>query len=181
MPASPPPRRAPGLTTTPSSPASSRPPRGATGLRPDGPDRPEPGPPMLRIRTISDSHTPANRSALEESQAIITAQFPGMPAEKVARLADQLDNPLKYRFVARLLVAEDARARVNAAALLLHDPDLAFSYLEVISIAPGGRSGSGLGGALYDRVREEAEELGSTGLYFECLPDDEAKSPDPKV
>src|SRR3546814_2345276 len=41
--------------------------------------------------------------------------------------------------------------------------------------------GSGIGGALYDRVREEAEELGAAGLYFECLPDDPDKSPDPKV
>src|SRR3546814_3644017 len=38
-----------------------------------------------------------------------------------------------------------------------------------------------MGGALYDRVREEAEELGAAGLYFECLPDDPDKSPDPKV
>jgi acetoin utilization deacetylase AcuC-like enzyme/GNAT superfamily N-acetyltransferase len=136
---------------------------------------------MLRIRKISDSHTPANRSALEEAQAIIRAQFPGMPGDEVARLPDQLDNPFKHRFVAKLLVAEDARGRVKALALLLHDPDLAFSYLEVISVAPGGRAGSGIGGALYDRVREEAENLGSTGLYYECLPDDPAKSPDPKL
>ena len=136
---------------------------------------------MLRIRKISDSHTPANRSAMEEVQAIIGAQFPGMPSAEVARLPDQLDNPFKYRFVAKLLVAEDARGRVKALALLLHDPDLAFSYLEVITVAPGGQAGSGIGGALYDRVRDEAEDLGSTGLYFECLPDEEAKSPDPKV
>src|SRR3546814_13183436 len=116
---------------------------------------------MLRIRKISDSHTPANRSALEEAQAIIGAQFPGMPASEVARLPDQLRNPFKHRFVAKLLVAEDARGHVKALALLQHDPDLAFSYLEVISVAPGGRAGSGIGGALYDRVREEAEELGA--------------------
>jgi acetoin utilization deacetylase AcuC-like enzyme/GNAT superfamily N-acetyltransferase len=136
---------------------------------------------MLRIRKISDSHTPANRSAVEEAQAIICAQFPGMPAAEVARLPDQLDNPFRHRFVAKLLVAEDARGRVKALALLLHDPDLAFSYLEVITIAPGGRAGSGIGGALYDRVREEADELGSAGLYFECLPDEPEKSPDPKI
>lgn len=136
---------------------------------------------MLRIRKISDSHTPANRSAVEEAQGIIRAQFPGMPAAEIERLPDQLDNPFKYRFVATLLVAEDARGHVKAIALLLHDPAFAFSYLEVISVAPGGRPGSGIGGALYDRVREEAEDLGSTGLYFECLPDDPAKSPDAKV
>ncbi|MGF1630784.1 MAG: GNAT family N-acetyltransferase [Kiloniellaceae bacterium] len=136
---------------------------------------------MLRIRKISDSHTPANRSAVEEALSIIRVQFPGMPGDEVAKLPDQLDNPFRHRFVAKLLVAEDARGRVKAVALLLHDPDLAFSYLEVISVAPGGRAGSGIGGALYDRVREEAENLGSTGLYYECLPDDPAKSPDSKL
>ena len=136
---------------------------------------------MLRIRKISDSHTPANRSAVEEAQAIIRAQFPGMPASDIDKLPDQLDNPFRYRFVTKLLVAEDARGRVKAIALLLHDPDLAFSYLEVISVAPGGRSGSGIGGALYDRIRDEAEEFGSAGIYYECLPDDPEKCPDAKV
>src|SRR3546814_6054285 len=111
---------------------------------------------MLRIRKISDSHTPANRSALEEAQAIIGAQFPGMPASEVARLPDQLRNPFKHRFVAKLLVAEDARGHVKALALLQHDPDLAFSYLEVISVAPGGRAGSGIG-----RSEEHTSELQS--------------------
>ena len=136
---------------------------------------------MLRIRKISDSHTPANRSALEEAQAIIRAQFPGIPAERVARLADHLDNPFRHRFVSKLLVAEDARGHVKALALMQHDPDLAFSYLRLLSVAPGGQAGRGIGGALYDRVRDEAEGLGSVGLYFECLPDDPDKSPDPKV
>ncbi|MEQ8356202.1 MAG: GNAT family N-acetyltransferase [Kiloniellaceae bacterium] len=136
---------------------------------------------MLRIRKISDSHTPANRTAIEEAQAIIRAQFPGMQGSEIDKLPDQLGNPFKHRFVAKLLVAEDTRGHVKAVALLLHDPEFAFSYLEIISVAPGGRSGSGIGGALYDRVREEADDLGATGLYYECLPDDAAKSPDQKV
>src|SRR3546814_13411799 len=125
---------------------------------------------MLRIRKISDSHTPANRSALEEAQAIIGAQFPGIPASEVARLPDQLTNPFNHRFVAQLLVAEDARGHVKALALLQHDPDLAFSYLEVISVAPGGRAGSGIVAALYHRVRVESDDLGAAALSFACLP-----------
>ncbi len=136
---------------------------------------------MLRIRKISDSHTPANRSAIEEAQAIIRAQFPGISTGDIDKLPDQLDNPFRYRFVAKLFIAEDARGRVKALALLQHDPDLAFSYLEILSVAPGGRSGSGIGGALYDRVRDEAVLLGARGLYYECLPDDAEKSPDAKV
>ena len=52
---------------------------------------------MLRIRKISDSHTPANRSAIEEAQAIIRAQFPGMSTDDIDKLPDQLDNPFRQR------------------------------------------------------------------------------------
>ena len=136
---------------------------------------------MLRIRKITDTRTQANRLAVEEAQSIIRAQFPDMPGADVDKLPDQLDNPFKHRFIAELFAAEDGRAHVKAIALLLHDPDLAFSYLEIISVAPGGRAGSGIGGMLYDRVRDEAATLGAGGLYFECLPDDPATCPDPKV
>ena len=64
-------------------------------------------------------------------------------------------------------------------ALLLYFPDIGFSYLEVISTAKG-RMGAGIGTALYERVREEARALG-TQLYFECLPDDPALSPNPEI
>ncbi len=138
-------------------------------------------PDMLRIRKIRDARTPANRAAVEDAQAILRAQFAAMPAAEIDKLPDQLDNPFKYRFVAELLVAEDAHGRVRAVAVLLYDPDLRFCFLEVISTAPGSRRGSGVGGALYERVREEAAALGAEGLYFECLPDEPDQSPDPTV
>ncbi|MEZ5670672.1 MAG: GNAT family N-acetyltransferase [Alphaproteobacteria bacterium] len=136
---------------------------------------------MLRIRKITDARAPANAAAVDEAVAIVRAQFPGMPADEIDKLPDQLANPFRHRFVAALFVAEDARGHVKAAALLLHDPDLAFAYLDVITVAPGSRAGSGIGGALYDRVRDEAAALGVRGLYFECLPDDPQASPDPAV
>ena len=37
-----------------------------------------------------------------------------------------------------------------------------------------GKSSGGIGGALYDRVRQEAAALGAKGLFFECLPDEAA-------
>lgn len=136
---------------------------------------------MLRIRKISDSRAPGNATAVAEAMAIIRAQFPGIPPADIDKLPGQLDNPFQHAFIAELFVAEDTQGHVKAVALLLHDPDLAFAYLEVISVAPGSRSGSGIGGALYDRMREEALELGVGGLYFECLPDDPEISPDPVV
>jgi acetoin utilization deacetylase AcuC-like enzyme/GNAT superfamily N-acetyltransferase len=135
---------------------------------------------MLRIRKIQDASTAANRAAVQEAQAILRAQFPGMPAEDIDKLPEQLRNPLKYRFVTTLFVAEDGRDRVRGVAVLLHAPDLGFCYLETVSAAPG-RTGRGMGAALYERVREEALALGGHGLFFECLPDDPALSPDPEV
>ncbi|MEZ5197506.1 MAG: hypothetical protein R2764_14255, partial [Bacteroidales bacterium] len=79
--------------------------------------------------------------------------------------------PLKYKYQASIFVAEDDRSRLRGFALFLYMPDLQFCYLDYIAASPGKTSG-GVGGALYDRVREEAEALGAIGVFFECLPDD---------
>ncbi len=134
---------------------------------------------MLRIRKVADATTAVNRSAIEAAQKIMREQFPAIAEEDVAKLPDQLTNPLKHKFVSRLFVAENERDQTLGVALLLHAPDIGFSYLEIISTAPG-RMGAGIGAALYERVREEARALG-TQVYFECLPDDPALSPNPEV
>ena len=135
---------------------------------------------MLRIRKITDDRTPANRTAVSQAQAIIRAQFPGIPGSDIDKLPEQLRNPLKFRFLAELFVAEDMRGDVKGLALLLYASDLHFCFLELISAAPG-RPGQGLGGALYDRLREEALALGALGILLECLPDDPALSPNPEI
>lgn len=135
---------------------------------------------MLRIRKLRGGLSAADKETLEEVQAIMRAQFPLMSADEISKLPDQLTDPMTYRFVTELLVSEDTRGKVNAFAILLHAPDLAFAYLETLSTAPG-RSGGGLGASLYQAVREEAVALGAEGLYYECLPDEPRLSPDPKV
>jgi acetoin utilization deacetylase AcuC-like enzyme/GNAT superfamily N-acetyltransferase len=134
---------------------------------------------MLRIRKVADATTAANRSAIEAAQKIMREQFPLMPDYDIAKLPDQLSNPLKHKFVSRLFVAENARDQTLGVALLLHAPDIGFSYLEIISTA-AGRMGRGIGAALYERVREEARAL-QTQLYFEALPDDPALSPNADI
>ena len=134
---------------------------------------------MLRIRKVADATTAVNRSAIEAAQKIMREQFSAMPAYDIDKLPDQLANPLKHKFVSRLFVAENARDQTLGLALLLHAPDIGFSYLELISTALG-RTGRGIGAALYERVREEARALG-TQLYFESLPDDPALSPNPAI
>ncbi|HEV7463955.1 MAG TPA: histone deacetylase family protein, partial [Methyloceanibacter sp.] len=134
---------------------------------------------MLRIRKVADATTAVNRSAIEAAQSIMREQFPLMPDYDIAKLPEQLANPLKHRFVSRLFVAENARDQTLGLALLLHAPDIGFSYLELISTALG-RTGRGIGATLYERVREEARALG-TQIYFESLPDDPALSTNPEI
>src|SRR5690606_30122676 len=135
---------------------------------------------MFVIRRVYDASTAANRERLAQVQAILRAQFPKLGEAQIAKLPDQLTNPLKYRFRAVVLVAEGARHGVRGFALMLHAPDLDFCYLDFLS-AGHGQTGRGVGGALYQRVREDAAALGAVGLFFECLPDDPALSPDAKV
>lgn len=136
---------------------------------------------MFRIRKVPDVRTPRNAVAVAEAQAIVRAQFPGMDPAEIDKLPDQLQDPYTHRFVSELMVAEDLRERIRAIAILRYDPELAFVYLDVIATAPGSRAGAGVGGALYEHLRQEAVALGARGIYFECLPDDPETSPDPSV
>ena len=128
---------------------------------------------MFRIRRIYDSSLQTNREAINQVKEILHDQFPGLHKDDIGKINDQLVDPLKHRFRSILLVAEDSRRQVRGFALLMHATDLNFSYLDFISAARLA-TGRGIGSALYDKVREEALELGMIGVFFECLPDDPA-------
>jgi len=127
---------------------------------------------MFRIRRVYDAHLPINEDTTQKVQAILAEQFPLLSDDDVAKLPDQLNDPIKHGFRAVLYVAESKRA-LKGFALLLHDPELGFDYLDFISAA-AKMTGRGIGGALYDRVRADAKLRLSRGIFMECLPDDPA-------
>jgi acetoin utilization deacetylase AcuC-like enzyme len=135
---------------------------------------------MFRIHKIFDVTTPTNRQLLSQVQAMLRVQFNALSEKDIAKLPSQLANPMKYRFRSILLVAENGNATVRGFAMLLHAPDLNFCYLDYVC-AGRGETGGGIGGALYERVREEAAQLRVVGIFLECLPDDPALSPDPTI
>jgi acetoin utilization deacetylase AcuC-like enzyme/GNAT superfamily N-acetyltransferase len=135
---------------------------------------------MFRIRRIHDATWPGDAKAIRQAQEILRAQFPLLAHEDIEKLPEQLSNPLKFRFRSILYSAEGSNGRMKGFALFMHAPDLHFGYLDFVSTAKF-LTGSGVGGALYTRVREEARALDLMGIFFECLPDDPALCPDQKI
>jgi len=132
---------------------------------------------MLRIRRIYDDIVPVNREILQQVKAILQSHFSGVPVEEIDLIGEKLRNPFKHRFRSILFVAENLRRRVLGFAMLLHEPQIGFCFLDWIASVKG-MTGGGIGSALYDRVRREAVALGAKGLFFECLPDEFEACPD---
>ncbi len=132
---------------------------------------------MIRIRRIYDDVLPVNRDTIRQVQEILRTRFSEVSEAEIAGLGEKLRNPFKQRFRSILFVAENLRHRVMGFAMLLHEPDIGFCYLDWIATARE-RTAGGVGGALYERIRQEAVALGAKGLFFECLPDDAALCPD---
>lgn len=125
---------------------------------------------MFRIRRIYDAVLPVDQDAIRQVQALLTSAIEGVPASDVASIPEMLRNPFRQRFPARLFIAEKPAGKLQGFALVLHEPELRFLYLDYIASTGSG----GVGGALYQRVREEALALGVRGIFFESLPDDPA-------
>ncbi len=135
---------------------------------------------MFRIRRIHDDVLPINKQAIAQVEDILRDQFPDLHPDEAARLSEKLRNPFKQQFRTVLFVAEKSRGAVKGFALLMHDPELRFSYLDYLAIGKAVR-GRGIGAAVYERLRQEALGLDSVGIFFECLPDDPAVCPSPAV
>ena len=121
---------------------------------------------MFRLRRIYDDVLPVNKTALQEVRRIFHDQFAEAPSDDIESLAQRLRNPFHKRFRTILYVAENARHHVLGFAIVLHEPEIGFCYLDYLA---AGKSvpGRGIGAALYEHVRDEAVGLGVQGLFFE--------------
>lgn len=135
---------------------------------------------MFRIRRIHDALRPANKSVIVQAQQILSDQFPLLAPRDIDKIPELLRNPMKQGFRSILYVVENLRQKVQGFALVSHEPDLRFCFLDYISTAKY-TSGGGIGGALYEHVREEALLMGVVGIFFECLPDDAALCKAPEI
>ncbi|MBC8438455.1 MAG: histone deacetylase family protein [Deltaproteobacteria bacterium] len=127
---------------------------------------------LFKIRKITDTYLPSNSQAIAQVFNILRLHFPSVKQEKINEILEQMKDPLKCKFSVSLFIAEDGRSNVRGFAILFYMPDKNFCYLDYLAVKPG-RTSSGVGGAIYQRLREEAQLLKSIGIFMECLPDDE--------
>ena len=128
---------------------------------------------MFRIWRVQDDLRPVDRNRIIQVQQILRTQFPGLEEKDITDIPKNLRDPAKQKLRYLLLVAEGSGGLVKGFAHLAHAVDLGFNYLDYLSTTPR-LTGSGVGGALYARVREEAHAMGSVGIFMECLPDEPA-------
>jgi len=133
---------------------------------------------MFRIRSITSASLSQSERELSEVQRILRASFSALSPAEIDSLPAKLADPRAYRFQTTLLVAEDLRGDLHGFALALFASDVGFWYLDYIATGSTLR-GNGIGGALYQRVRELALASAPIGLFYECLPDDPARCSDP--
>ncbi|MFH0945012.1 MAG: histone deacetylase family protein [Planctomycetota bacterium] len=134
---------------------------------------------MFRVRRVFDDLLPEDADAVRQVTQILKEQFPDLRPREIQAIPKKLKDPVGAGWRTILFVAEKQR-EVRGFALVLHAPDESFCYLDYIA-AGMTRTGSGVGGALYQRVREEVRLLGAVGLFLECLPDDLEHCPEPEL
>ena len=134
---------------------------------------------MFTVRRIPDDLLQVNRASLEQVKEILRSQIPGLDPHDIDTLGTNLRDPFTARFRSILFSAETSRGRVLGFASIMHETRLGFLLLDFLA-SDRGLTSRGIGGALYERVRDEALALGCQGVFFECLPDEAEQCPDPK-
>ncbi|MGH7664483.1 MAG: GNAT family N-acetyltransferase [Gemmatimonadaceae bacterium] len=117
---------------------------------------------------------------MQEVQRIFRSYYGkvyGQYADRIPRLLRQ-QSEKGIRVI--LITAESHQGHVMAFALGFHYPDINSALLDFLVVDPTVRQ-RGIGGALYEALRDYVGRIGSNGLYLEARPDDPALEPDPAV
>lgn len=128
---------------------------------------------MFRIRKITNPFLEGNKRTIERIDRMVIEQFPTLGKKVIEDISEHMVNPGKTRSYSFLMVADDFRSNIRGFAFFMHMADLKICYLDLLAVNPDGAT-TGVGGSIYEKLREEAISLKAIGIFFEALPDDPA-------
>ena len=134
---------------------------------------------MFRISYVLGAHREHDRRRIAEAHELLSHTFPDY-AEQPDYIARKLVDQAARGYPAILLIAHGAGEHVAGFALTDYFEPLGYAYLDFIVTRPEER-GRGLGGALYEALREDLVARGVKGLFLEVPTDDPAQVQDPQV
>ena len=107
---------------------------------------------MISFQQIHDPDSEGGRLLLEQARGVFRRAFPHEP-EGIDRIARLLDKRASLDFDPLLLVALGDKRTVTGLAFVFFFPSIRMGYLQYIASDPDIR-GRGIGGALYEAIRE---------------------------
>jgi len=127
---------------------------------------------MIKFRTIHDLTNPTDQKAFAEARVLFWDAFPGEP-QGIDRIERLLRKRARLDFDPLLLVAENRANQIIGICFVFYFPELNTGYLQYIASDPK-RASRGIGGALYEAMRELLAGRGGQGLLFDVPPDNPA-------
>ena len=132
---------------------------------------------MIRFQRIFELTTEPERRIFDQVRELYCKAFPSeQPA--IDRIERMIINRARLDFLPVLLVSVDDKRIVTGLTFTYYFPDLQFGYLQYIASDPQ-RPSRGLGGALYESLRELLTLKGARGLLLDVPPVESAKLKDP--
>jgi acetoin utilization deacetylase AcuC-like enzyme/GNAT superfamily N-acetyltransferase len=132
---------------------------------------------MIKFSAIHDLGSPVDRKAFAETRALFARAFPD-ESEGIRRIERMLEKRASLDFEPMLLIAGNREGQAIGMCFVFYFSDVQFGYLQYIASDPE-RAARGIGGALYEALREVLVARGAQGLLLDVPPDSRDKVDDP--
>jgi len=131
---------------------------------------------MIRFRRLFDIVTDHDRQQADEIRTMFNQAFP----EEMRAAERYLDyiSGRRAEFETIVLIAEDQTGAVLGFSLSMYFPEMKYAYLLYIASTPA-RPARGIGGALYEALRELLVKKKTKALFLDAGPDDPKRLKDP--
>lgn len=131
---------------------------------------------MIRFRHVVEPSSAADQLILRSARLLFRQAFPHEP-EGIDRIVRLLENRARLDFEPILLVSLDRKNLLTGLCFVFYFNEIKFGYLQYIASDPR-QSNRGIGGALYEAIREVLAAKGARGLLLDIPPVDADKLDD---